>query len=229
MEKEEMEVLKNALMENLVIMPRRVEVKLQTNSSFLDDKNLMLTALCHTWLAFFNEYYMTFLEFKSIRLVQKKYLPLVFNILNDGDNMFWNKNELNLLDELLHGVSIPCFKGSARKINLDPKRVNILLRYISKEKNDDVISINKYLNDIKTKVIFDYKDKVFSTLLEDGYINVFLGTDEDDTRKVFYSSFFILHENDINILIEFFSTAIHIFLDDLKQGEDYNLIFRLVK
>ena len=229
MEKNEMEELKVELLKNLKIDPRRVEVKLHTNSSFLDKNNTMLTALCHTWLAFFNEYYLTFLEFKSIRLVQKKHLPLVHHLFAYSQELYWGVNELNLLDELIQGVSIPCFKGSTRKINLDPKRIKLLLRYVTKEKTSDSISISDYLKESKTNVIYDYKDKVFAPLLEDGFINVFLGTNDDDTKKVFYSSFFILNENDINILIEFFSTAINIFLSDLEQGKDYQLVVRLVK
>lgn len=143
--------------------------------------------------------------------------------------MYWNKNELNMLDELIQGTSLPCFKGSTRKISIDPKRIKILLRYVQTEKTEDTISINDYLKDIKTTLIYDYKDSVFSTLLEDGFINIFLGNDDDETKKVFYSSFFILSENDINILIEFFSTAISVFLSEYKQGDDYNLVVRLVK
>ena len=189
----------------------------------------MLTALCHTWLAFFNEYYLTFLGFKSIRVVQKKHLLLLYNVFAKGDEVYWNKNELNMLDELIQGTSLPCFKGSARKISIDPKRIKILLRYVQTEKTEDTISINDYLKDIKTTLIYDYKDSVFSTLLEDGFINIFLGNDDDENKKVFYSSFFILSENDINILIEFFSTAISVFLSEYKQGDDYNLVVRLVK
>ena len=172
MEKNEMEELKAELLKNLKIDPRRVEVKLHTNSSFLDNNNTMLTALCHTWLAFFNEYYLTFLEFKSIRLVQKKHLPLVHHLFADSRDLYWDKNELNLLDELIQGVSIPCFKGSTRKINLDPKRIKLLLRYTSKDKTADSIAIADYLKETKTSIIYDYKDKVFAPLLEDGFINI---------------------------------------------------------
>ena len=167
--------------------------------------------------------------FKSIRLVQKKHLVLVHNIFAKGDEVYWNKSELNMLDELIQGISIPCFKGSTRKINLDPKRIKILLRYAQTEKTDETISVSEYLKENKTIIIYEYKDSVFSTLLEDGFINIFLGNDDDDTKKVFYSSFFILSENDINILIEFFSTAISVFLSEYKQGDDYNLVIRLVK
>ena len=224
-----MEQLRDALLKDMEIKPRRVEVKLLTSSSFSDERKLLLTALCHTWLAFFNEYYLTFLGFKSIRLIQKKHLILVHNIFSKGDEVYWNKSELNMLDELIQGVTIPCFKGSTRKINLDPKRIKILLKYAQTEKTDETISVNDYLKENKTIVIYDYKDSVFSTLLEDGFINIFLGNDDDDTKKVFYSSFFILSENDINILIEFFSTAISVFLSEYKQGDDYNLVIRLVK
>lgn len=124
---------------------------------------------------------------------------------------------------------MPCFKGSTRKINLDPKRIKILLRYVQTEPNTNTISINDYLKETKSTVIYDYKDNVFASLLEDGFINIFLGNDDDEHRKIFYSSFFILNENDINILIEFCSTAISIFLSEYKQGDDYNLIIRLVK
>ena len=161
--------------------------------------------------------------------MQKKHLPLVHHLFADGYDLYWDKNELNLLDELIQGVSIPCFKGSTRKINLDPKRIKLLLRYVSKEKSANSVSISDYLKETKTSIIYDYKDKVFAPLLEDGFINVFLGTNDDESKRVFYSSFFILNENDINILIEFFSTATNIFLSDLEQGKDYQLVVRLVK
>ena len=189
----------------------------------------MLTALCHTWLAFFNEYYMNFLNFNCIRIVQKKHLLLLHNIFDKGDETYWNRSELKMLDELIQGTSLPCFKGSTRKINIDPKRIKILLRYAQTEKTEDTISINDYLMENKTTIIYEYKESVFSTLLEDGFINIYLGIDEEETKKVFYSSFFIMNENDINILIEFFSTAISIFLSEHKQGDDYNLVVRLVK
>lgn len=189
----------------------------------------MLTALCHAWLAFFNEYYTTFLGFKTIRVVQKKHTPIVHDLFSKGDSLFWNKNELHLLDELIQGTSIPCFKGTERKINLDPKRVKLLLNYISETKTDGMMSINDYLIEQHISIIYDYKSSVFSSLLEDGCVNIFLGYDEDEDKRIFYSSFFIMHEQDVNIIIDFFSAAMSMFLPNLKQGEDYNLIFRLVK
>ena len=229
MSKEEMEQLKDELIKHQEVKPRRVEVKLLTSYSFSDEKNLLLTALCHTWLAFFNEYYATFLGFKNIRVVQKKHLLLLHNVFSKGDEIYWDKSELKMLDELIQGTSLPCFKGSSRKISLDPKRIKLLLRYAQIEKTNNTISVNEHLKNTKTTVIYDYKDSVFSMLLEDGFINIFLGMDNADNKKVFYSSFFIMNENDINILIEFFSTAISIFLSEYKQGDDYNLVIRLVK
>lgn len=154
---------------------------------------------------------------------------MVHNIFSKGDSLYWDRAELKLLDELIQGVSLPCFKGSARKINLDPKRIKILLQYVHTSPSENLISISDYLKETKTTIIHDYKDKVFVPLLEDGFINIFLGNDDDEHRRMFYSSFFILNENDINILIEFFSTAISVFLSEYKQGDDYNLIIRLVK
>lgn len=230
MGKTQMEEFKEVILRDLTLSPKRLEVKVHTNCSFSDsNKDSMLTALCHAWLAFFNEYYTTFLGFKTIRIVQKKHTPMVHDLFSKGDSLFWNKNELQFLDELIQGVSIPCFKGTERKINLDPKRVRILLSYLSEVKTDDTVSINDYLIEQQISIIYDYKSSVFSSLLEDGYVNIFLGYDEDSDKKVFYSSFFIMYEQDVNIIIDFFSAAMSMFLPNLKQGEDYSLIFRLIK
>ena len=205
-------------------------MKIRTKISSTGDKEKMLSALCHGWLSFFNEYYMNHLGYKSIRLMQKKHKGIVSKFFKDPYKFYIANNETDKLNELIMGSTIPCFNGATgRKINLDPKRIVKLTEYISEESGDNKITISDYIKSEKILLISEYNDRLLAPLIDVGNINVFLGTDINEGKTLYYSSFFILNYDDIGLLIEFFGYALECIMPEYKQGVDYELLVRMVK
>ena len=216
--------------QELKIDPRRVEVKIRTKISSTGDKEKMLSALCHGWLSFFNEYYMNHLGYKSIRLMQKKHKGIMSKFFKDPYKFYIATDETDKLNELIMGSTIPCFNGATgRKINLDPKRIVKLTEYISEESGDNKITISDYVKSEKILLISEYNDRLLAPLIDVGNINVFLGTDISEGKTLYYSSFFIMNYDDIGLLIEFFGYALECIMPEYKQGVDYELLVRMVK
>ena len=205
-------------------------MKIRTKISSTGDKEKMLSALCHGWLSFFNEYYMNHLGYKSIRLMQKKHKGIVSKFFKDPYKFYIANDETDKLNELIMGSTIPCFNGATgRKINLDPKRIVKLIEYISEESGDNKIAISDYIKSEKILLISEYNDRLLAPLMDVGNINVFLGTDINEGKTLYYSSFFILNYDDIGLLIEFFGYALECIMPEYKQGVDYELRVRMVK
>ena len=216
--------------QELKVDPKRIEVKIRTTNSLTGDKEKMLSALCHGWLSFFNEYYMNHLGFKSIRLMQKKHKDIMLTYLKEPEKFYVLVSDTDKFNELLLGTTIPCFNGATgRKINLDPKRIQKLVAYISDESGDGKISLYDHLTSEKILVISEYNDRLFAPLIEIGSINIFLGTDINEGKTLYYSSFFILNYDDIGVLIDFFGYALECILPEYKQGADYDLLIRMIK
>ena len=205
-------------------------MKIRTKISSTGDKEKMLSALCHGWLSFFNEYYMNHLGYKSIRLMQKKHKGIVSRFFKDPYKFYIANNETDKLNELIMGSTIPCFNGATgRKINLDPKRIVKLTEYISEESGDNKITIGDYIKSEKILLISEYNERLLAPLIDVGNINVFLGTDINEGKTLYYSSFFIMNYDDIGLLIEFFGYALECIMPEYKQGVDYELLVRMVK
>ena len=205
-------------------------MKIRTKISSTGDKEKMLSALCHGWLSFFNEYYMNHLGYKSIRLMQKKHKGIVSKFFKDPYKFYIANDETDKLNELIMGSTIPCFNGATgRKINLDPKRIVKLTEYISEESGDNKITISDYIKSEKILLISEYNDRLLAPLIDVGNINVFLGTDINEGKTLYYSSFFIMNYDDIGLLIEFFGYALECIMPEYKQGVDYELLVRMVK
>ena len=205
-------------------------MKIRTKISSTGDKEKILSALCHGWLSFFNEYYMNHLGYKSIRLMQKKHKGIMSKFFKDPDKFYIANDETDKLNELIMGSTIPCFNGATgRKINLDPKRIVKLIEYISEESGDNKITISDYIKSEKILLISEYNDRLLAPLIDVGNINVFLGTDISEGKTLYYSSFFIMNYDDIGLLIEFFGYALECIMPEYKQGVDYELLVRMVK
>ena len=173
---------------------------------------------------------MNHLGYKSIRLMQKKHKGIVSKFFKDPYKFYIANNETDKLNELIMGSTIPCFNGATgRKINLDPKRIVKLTEYISEESGDNKITISDYIKSEKILLISEYKDRLLAPLIDVGNINVFLGTDINEGKTLYYSSFFILNYDDIGLLIEFFGYALECIMPEYKQGIDYELLVRMVK
>ena len=162
--------------------------------------------------------------------MQKKHKGIMSKFFKDPDKFFVATDEVDKLNELIMGSTIPCFNGATgRKINLDPKRIVKLTEYISEESGDNKITISDYIKSEKILLISEYNDRLLAPLIDVGNINVFLGTDINEGKTLYYSSFFIMNYDDIGLLIEFFGYALECIMPEYKQGVDYELLVRMVK